>query len=329
MHPAAGASHSSIVGRDAGKRERQRNVTLWEDTVRILRWLVRIVAALVVVALIAVITVFFLSQHALSQRISTPEVSTPALANADVARGAHIVKSMTGCEDCHGVNLGGKVFIDDPAIGTIYAPNLTAGTGGFFATHNDADFVRAVRYGANPNGRRLIIMPSDAFAELSDNDMANILAYVHSKPNYDGSTPAPRVGAVGRVLIVTGALPLASTVVAKENLPSQQTIGVSASYGKYLARASGCISCHGAGLSGGHLEGKPSDPPAQNLTATGDLGHWTFDQFKTTLRTGTRPNGTHINTFMPWPDFAQMTDDELQAIWLYIKSVPPKASGSG
>jgi cytochrome c553 len=226
--------------------------------------------------------------------------------------------------------LGGKLFINDPALGTIYTPNLTSGAGGFFATHNNADFVRAVRYGVRKDGRPLLIMPSDSFAELSDEDMADILAYVHSKPKYDGGTPDPKVGPVGRFLIVTGALPFPSAVVAQEKLaPSQRTIGVTESYGKYLARASGCMDCHGVGLSGGHLRGAPSDPPAQNLTPAGDLGHWTFDRFKTTLRTGTRPDGSHINTFMPWPNFSQMTDDELRAIWLYLKSVPPKPSGNG
>ena len=297
---------------------------------RILTWLIRIVAAVLVIAIVAATAVFFASQQALSKQISTPPVTQPVLTSANVARGEHMVNTMTGCAECHGANFGGKLFIKDPALGTIYAPNLTSGNGGFFATHGDVDFVRAVRYGVAPNGRRLLIMPSDAFAELSDEDMADILAYVHSKPKVDGSEPDPAMGPVGRVLILTGALPFPSTAVEKQSLaPSHRTIGVTAAYGKYLARASGCISCHGVGLSGGHLQGAPSDPPAQNLTPSGDLAHWTFDQFKTALRNGTRPDGTHISTFMPWPDLGQMTDDELQAIWLYLKSVPPKPKGSG
>lgn len=297
---------------------------------RIVTWLVRIVAAIVVVAVVAAIAVFFGSRQALSKQVSTPQVSQPVLTGANLARGEHMVKSMLGCEECHGANLGGKVFLNNPALLTVYAPNLTSGDGGFFATYNDVDFVRAVRYGVAANGRRLLIMPSDAFTELSNEDMADVLAYVHSKPKVDGGTPNPAVGPIGRVLIVVGALPFPSTTVTKQNLsPSQRTIGVTAEYGKYLAHASGCISCHGVGLSGGHLQGSPSDPPAQNLTPSGDLGRWTFDQFKAAIRTGTRPDGTHINTFMPWPSLSQMSDDELQAIWLYLKSVPPKPTGSG
>lgn len=291
---------------------------------RILTWLVRVVAVIVIIAVVAAIAVFFASQQALSEHVSAMPVSQPDITNANVARGEHMVKSMLGCEECHGANLGGKIFIDNSAIATIYAPNLTSGSGGFFAANNDVDFVRAVRYGIAPTGRRLLIMPSDAFAELSDEDMADVLAYVHSKPKADSAAPDAAIGPIGRILLLTGAVPFSSTAVVKQNLaPSQRTIGVTADYGKYLARAAGCISCHGVELSGGHLAGSPSDPPAQNLTPSGDLARWTFDQFKTAIRTGRRPNGTHISTFMPWPSLSQMTDDELHAIWLYLKSVPP------
>jgi cytochrome c553 len=297
---------------------------------RILTWLIRIVAAIVVIAVVAVAVVFFASQQALSKAISVPPVSQPVLAHADAARGEHLVKSMLDCERCHDTNFVGQVYIDQPAVVKLYAPNLTSGNGGFFATHNDLDFVRAVRYGVATNGRRLLVMPADAFTELSDEDLADVLAYVHSKPKADGGTPDPAVGPVGRVLILTGALPFPADLVVKQNLaPSQPSIGVTAEYGKYLAHISGCITCHGVGLSGGHLLGTPSDPPAQNLTPSGDLAHWSFDQFKTAIRTGARPNGTHISTFMPWPNLSQMTDDEIQAIWLYLKSVPPRPTGNG
>lgn len=293
-------------------------------------WLIRVVAALALVFAIAIAAVFVTSRQALSQRIATPRTAALDLSRGDPTRGAHLVKSMVGCEDCHGATLGGKVFINDAALGTIYAPNITGGRGGFLASHTDADFIQAVRYGVSPQGRPLLIMPSDSFISLSDEDLADILAYVRSRPKQNNTTPAPVLGIVGRVLIATGELPLPAIEVQHENLaPMRPVVAVSAAYGEYLARVSGCIACHGVGLSGGHLQGAPSDPPAQNLTPMGDLGHWTFAQFTSAIRTGTRPDGTHISTFMPWPDFSQMSDAELQAIWLYLKSVPPKPTGHG
>ncbi len=46
------------------------------------------------------------------------------------------------------------------------------------------------------------------------------------------------------------------------------------------------------------------------------------------VRQGKRPDGTAINEFMPWRVFANMTDDGVHAIWLYLQSVPPKPFGN-
>ena len=104
--------------------------------------------------------------------------------------------------------------------------------------------------------------------------------------------------------------------------------GVTAEYGKYLADNAGCPSCHGPGLSGGKIPQAPPDTvPAANLTPTG-LGQWTEADFVRTIRTGTRPDGRVLDTFMPWPYYSQMTDDELGAIWRYLQSVPPRPTGT-
>ena len=46
------------------------------------------------------------------------------------------------------------------------------------------------------------------------------------------------------------------------------------------------------------------------------------------MRTGTRPDGRILDTFMPWPYYAQMTDDELRAIWRYLQAMPPQPTGT-
>jgi hypothetical protein len=64
---------------------------------------------------------------------------------------------------------------------------------------------------------------------------------------------------------------------------------------------------------------------AQNLTpdtATG-LGSWTVDMFTKAIRTGKHMGeGRDILPPMPWPAFAHMTDDDLRAIFSYLKSLP-------
>src|SRR5688572_29672326 len=100
----------------------------------------------------------------LNRTISVPpetvQVSTDT---SSIQRGQHMASAVAVCIDCHGPALAGKIFIDDPAIGRVIAPNLTRGRGGVGATSTDADFVKAIRYGVDPSGRPLLIMPSDDY----------------------------------------------------------------------------------------------------------------------------------------------------------------------
>lgn len=65
---------------------------------------------------------------------------------------------------------------------------------------------------------------------------------------------------------------------------------------------------------------------AANLTPdeqTG-IGLWTEDVFISALRTGKHMGkGRPILPPMPWPGLAQMTDEDLGAIFAYLKSIPP------
>lgn len=62
------------------------------------------------------------------------------------------------------------------------------------------------------------------------------------------------------------------------------------------------------------------------MTPSGDLGHWTFDDFATTVRTGQTPEGKVLDpSVMPWPIATRMTDVELEALWLYLQSLPTAA----
>lgn len=65
---------------------------------------------------------------------------------------------------------------------------------------------------------------------------------------------------------------------------------------------------------------------AANLTPdqnTG-LGTWTEDMFIKTLRNGRHmANGRPLNPPMPWRWFAKMTDEDLKAIFAYLRTIPP------
>ena len=84
------------------------------------------------------------------------------------------------------------------------------------------------------------------------------------------------------------------------------------------------------GSPGGPIAGGPPDwPPAANLTPTG-LAGWTYEDFLGALRGGKRKTGEALREPMAsMPKFAKnMTDVELQALWAYVKSLPPAPNGN-
>jgi len=98
-----------------------------------------------------------------------------------------------------------------------------------------------------------------------------------------------------------------------------------AKYGEYLAI--GCTGCHGPTLSGGKIPGAPPEwKPAANITPEG-IGRYSEDDFMRILRTGKRPDGSAVDSAMPWRLTKEMTDVELKAVFAYLKTVPAKAYG--
>jgi cytochrome c553 len=226
--------------------------------------------------------------------------------------------------------MGGKVYVDDPAIGRYVPVNLTTGRGGVGASLTAADWERAVRHGVGRDGRALRFMPSDDFATLSDADLGAIIAWARQLPPVDRELPATRVGPVLRVMNAIGQIPLAAQTIAKSPptyAAAAPEAGPTAEYGKYLANVGGCTGCHGPGLSGGHVPGTPPDfKPAANITPKG-IGHYTEEDFFRALREGTRPGGTKLDPFMPWKLAREMSDDEIRAVYAYLRTVPAKEYG--
>lgn len=249
--------------------------------------------------------------------------------SASVARGEHVLRALAKCSDCHTEDLGGGTMIDDPAFGTIATANLTSGKGGIGATYTDADWERSIRHGKAPDGRRLLIMPSHDYQHLSDEDLGALVAYLRSLPPVDRERVPTRVGPVARALYAAGQMPLFPADLITHGLAPVPAVPIDSTvaYGKYIGDV-GCAGCHGAGYGGGKIPGTPPDfPPTANLTPTG-IGHYTFEQFASVLRTGTRPDGTQLHPMMPIAATKLMTDVEMAAVWKYLQTLPPKPFGT-
>ena len=295
----------------------------------ILKWAGRLLAGVVVLVLIGAGVVYAASERRLRQKFDTSvdSVHVPS-DSASIARGEHLVRNVIDCTVCHGSDLGGGVYSSSAAIGTVAGPNLTRGRGGVGADYTDMDYLRAIRRGVRRDGRSLIVMPSEVFTHLSDEDIGAVLAFLKQAPPVDREVPKSGFGPVGRALLAAGKMNiLVAGKTPRIDAPSSVSRDPTPAYGKYLADISGCHGCHGYGLSGGPVAGPPGLPPASNLTPAG-IGGWTEADLVRALREGKRRDGSQLDEFMPWKVFRGMTDAEIHALWLYLRSVPAKPFGN-
>ncbi|HYD51338.1 MAG TPA: c-type cytochrome [Gemmatimonadaceae bacterium] len=258
-----------------------------------------------------------------------PRPVTLTTDSATLARGQHLATAVAKCTDCHGPDLGGVTMIENAAMGRLASSNLTAGVGGVAARYTDSDWIRAIRHGIDTAGHPLLIMPSEEYASLSDADLGAIIAYIKSVPPVDRTKPARKINLLPRVLLTFGGLPAPGAEVIPHDAVGGPAApaGVTRDYGRYLAVIGGCTSCHTASLAGGK-GGPPGSPPPTNITP-GGIGHWTEADFFRALREGKRPDGTAISEAMPWKAAGKMTDDEIRALWIYLRSVPARKFGEG
>jgi mono/diheme cytochrome c family protein len=238
-----------------------------------------------------------------------------------LALGGRLVKAK-GCTECHGEDLGGKIFADDPMLGHLIAANLTKGKGGLATDHKLEDWVLALKHGIRKDEKPLLFMPSHEFALLSESDMAAIIAYCSELPNIDREFPEGNyLGPLGYVLTDLGKLPMfpAEMIDHKSTLVKEVKAEISVEYGKYLSTS--CQGCHRENMKGGDPVA-PGFPPVADISSTGNAGNWTDQQFINTLRTGKTPEGKILNPKeMPWTMAKEFNDVELKALHLYLNTL--------
>src|SRR5688572_19537619 len=215
---------------------------------RALRWLRNALLGLVALVVVAAIAIYALSERVVRRTYDAP--GRPVVVPTDSAslREGHRLAQIRGCTGCHGSQLEGQVFIDDPLLARIVSPNLTIAA----REYTDAELERIIRHGVRPDGRSVIAMPSGMFKPLTDADLGMILAYVRSVPEVPGPTPNVRLRAGGRVGAAAGVfLPAAAQARQAEALSSiYPRAGEPTARGAYLARTV-CTECHGLDLRGG------------------------------------------------------------------------------
>ncbi len=212
-------------------------------------------------------------------------------------------------------------------------PDVETGIGGW----SDGELVRALREGVDREGHTILpVMPYQFAHGMSDEDALALVAYMRSLPPLRRRVPANQPTFVYRALVTFGILKPESAITAPVVAPVK---GVNAGYGEYLAwRTSGCAECHmPRNMNTGELDfsrrlaGALAPIPeeginasASNLTPDGatGIGAWTEEQFIIAMRKGERPDGKVMLPFMPWPSYSQWDEDDLKAVWRYLRTLP-------
>jgi len=301
---------------------------------RALKWIGIGLTGLLGILLIALVVLHFAGKSRLN---NAPEVMTkPVIVTMDetpVTRGEHLVNIVSECRECHGDQLEGSSFMDGEIGLYLAAPNLTSGNGGIGSTYTDADWERAIRHGIGGDNRVLAIMPSNYFSYYSDEDMAAIIAYLKTVPPVDSDFGPRRIGFPGSIM--GGIMGFNDFThingIDHANVGTDApTEGVTPEYGQYLVNVAMCGECHAANLAGTVLaEGEDGPPEGPNLTPGGELGGWTESDFINTIRTGRTPSDRQLDAEqMPWANFSQLRDSELQAIWAYLHTLPSLPNNS-
>jgi mono/diheme cytochrome c family protein len=297
-----------------------------------LKWVGIAMGALLGLIILGILVLYSLGQMRLKKKYDVPRQTITIPSDTDYLTEGKRIFQYRGCEACHGKQLQGLVYLDNPAMGQVITPNLTTGQGGIGAQRTVEDLIRAIKHGIRPDGTPLLFMPSTEFYYLTDQDLGKVLAYIRSVPPIDNEMPTSQLSFTGFVVMnITKDI----TFLPAELIPQDKTPpiapepGVTAEYGAYLSIS--CYVCHGLTLSGGRIPGFPPEWPATpNLTSGkgSRLPSWEADGFIEILRTG-KKHGRAINpSYMPWTSYRYMTDDELSAVYLFLMSLPPKDFGN-
>ena len=260
---------------------------------------------------------------------------------ARLERGRYIVEGPAHCFQCHsevdwktpgaqpkpGKKGAGTIFPEEQ-FSWLVAPNITPDPETGAGTWTDEQLARAIREGIGHDGRRLFpMMPYMNFRNMSDEDLASVIAYVRSIEPVRNTLPKTMLPE-----IVKNSLPPHEPLTA-----SVPAVDVSnpVAQGKYLVTLGNCVSCHtpmtpqgqpitqlafGGGLS---FKGPWGEVTSANITqdASG-ISYYDEALFIKTLRTG-HVGVRKLNSIMPWGYFRNMNDEDLKAIFAYVRTVPP------
>ncbi|MBP2169400.1 mono/diheme cytochrome c family protein [Erwinia toletana] len=95
--------------------------------------------------------------------------------------------------------------------------------------------------------------------------------------------------------------------------------------GDYLARAGDCVACHTSKGGKPFAGGLPMATPIGTIYSTNitpdkqsGIGDYSYDDFQKAVRHGVAKNGDTLYPAMPYPSYAVVSDEDMQALYAYF-----------
>ncbi len=265
-----------------------------------------------------------------------------------IERGRYLASGPAHCADCHGdpsrraelnqgldVPLSGGFAFVLP-VGTFHVPNITPDAETGIGRYSDQQLARILRYGVHADGHAAL--PFMPFADLSDEDLVALLSFLRAQAPVRHQVPKHEPNALGHVLLAFVLEPRGPSQPPRAHVQA----GPTPQYGRYLANSvANCVGCHtkvdlrtgqfaGPRFGGGAEHESLSEPGQRFITPNltpdprwGWIASWSEDAFVQRLRAGRVYPGSP----MPWQAYQRMSEDDLRAIYRYLKTLPAAQGG--
>ncbi len=272
----------------------------------ILKWGGGALGSLAALALLAVAYAYVASELIITKTYTPRAVAFRAASDPQsIARGAHLAL-VAGCVSCHGKTLTGLKFDDVPGT-VVWSRNLRL----LARSYTDTQFEQSIRQGIRSDQQSVLIMPSNAYKDMPDRDVSDILAYLRSLTPQGTDHPKPSIGLVVRTGLLLGKF-RTTVEYGYEDTPSLD-LGIQYAVGQHLAGIA-CAECHNTDLGGAR---------ADTFFKTPDLllvASYERAEFMTLMRAGKATGNRELSTMSPTARvrFAHFTDDEINALYDYL-----------
>jgi mono/diheme cytochrome c family protein len=293
----------------------------------------------------------FLSMKSPAQRPAADLKAEPTPERLE--RGRYLAENVSSCMWCHSPGdktkwaapfteetkgSGGECWLKEAGFpGNLCAGNITAHPEHGLGKWTDGEIARAIREGVDNHGQAIFsIMPYTNYRHMSDEDVLALVAYLRTLPPSDKKTRETELDFPLSVAVKFMPQPLSGPVPAPDKNDKL-------AYGRYLVNIANCERCHtpvddqhnpvpGKAFSGGYRFNlsKTAVVVSSNLTPheTG-LGGRTRENFIAMFKAYASPESHNVpvapekNTVMPWLKMSGMTEEDLGAIYDYLRTVTP------